>query len=671
MGTRNGVRIGYGKRILTPADVAGLAAWYDVSSSSLLASNGSAVSDGGSVALIADKSGNSGVNCLCLNGVVGNYASRADAAAVSITGDLDLRANVALNDWTPTTDQPLIAKWNSSGNQRSYLLYVLATTGRLILTWSIDGTSGSAPFASSTVSPTVSDMSSLWVRATLDVDNGAGGYVVTFYTSPDGVIWSQLGSTVTGASTTSIFDSTAMVEMGTLSSGVSTPASGRWYRAQIYNGIDGTLVFDANFATASKLATSFTESSSNAATVTINSSGDLGARISGERDLYQATSTKQPIYLGANGVQYGYLNGVSGNYFSSPDSAAVSVTGDIDIRAYVALTDWTPSANQTLVSKYASSAGGNSYSFDVLTSGNLNLTISVDGTAFSAVNSGTPTGVTDRAAKWVRVTRVAATGAVSFFLSDDGVTWSGLGAGGTSTTGSIFDSTTQLVVGAANSGTANFVNGVIYRAQIYNGIGGTLVFDANFDTYVSGTTFTESSSNAATVTLNGGATVAGKTPALYFDGTNDYMKAAAFSLSQPETVYFVGQQVSWTSGDFFFDGYTNLTAALRQITSSPTIVLQSDVNQAPTSGGLAVGTSTVLCLGLNGTSSAIRVNRNSASVGNPGSASANGFVLASSGVGSNYGNIRVNAVLIYSTVQDTTTQNFLIYILGKLFGISV
>ena len=43
---------------------------------------------------------------------------------------------------------------------------------------------------------------------------------------------------------------------------------------------------------------------------------------------------------GTNGL---VLSGLFGNYASTPDSAALSITGDIDIKCKVAMADWTPS----------------------------------------------------------------------------------------------------------------------------------------------------------------------------------------------------------------------------------------------------------------------------------------------------------------------------------------
>jgi hypothetical protein len=42
------------------------------------------------------------------------------------------------------------------------------------------------------------------------------------------------------------------------------------------------------------------------------------------------------------------LGGIAGNYASTPDSVANSITGDIDIRTKVALADWTPAVANVL-----------------------------------------------------------------------------------------------------------------------------------------------------------------------------------------------------------------------------------------------------------------------------------------------------------------------------------
>jgi len=214
-------------------------------------------------------------NFLSLPGTAGNYASSPDAAPLDIVGDIDLRKEVSVDDYTSSL-QTFISKYQQTGNQRSYLFDNTAT-GFFRLVWSTDGTL--VFVATSTVAPNFVDGSRHFVRVTMDVDNGAAGRDIKFYTSDDGVNWTQLGATVTQAGVTSINNSTANINIGTHDESTTAFLSGKAYRAQVLNGIDGPLVFDARFAQQVAGTLSFKESSTNAATVTINQSGSPQAEI--------------------------------------------------------------------------------------------------------------------------------------------------------------------------------------------------------------------------------------------------------------------------------------------------------------------------------------------------------------------------------------------------------
>ncbi len=174
-----------------------------------------------------------------LPGSSGNTVTTPDAASLDIVGDIDIRARIAMTDWTPAADTSVVSKYTVTGNQRSYSIQVL-TTGALNLQWSADGTVQVSK--SSTVSTGFTDGTIHWIRATLDVDNGAAGNDVKFYTSADGVTWTQLGATVTTASTTSIFASTAVMELGSRTNGTAGLMTGKIFEAQVLNGIGGTSV---------------------------------------------------------------------------------------------------------------------------------------------------------------------------------------------------------------------------------------------------------------------------------------------------------------------------------------------------------------------------------------------------------------------------------------------
>lgn len=185
----------------------------------------------------------------------GNLAGcvTADKASLDIVGDIDLRCEVQPYSWRRTTDMNLMSKYALSGNQRSWLFY-LTGDGHLSLVWSTDGTSANRVFVTSTaVVPATTGR--LALRVTLDVNNGASGNTATFYTaSAIGSTYTQLGSTVVTAGVTSIFSSSARLMTGggvddqqaglvNGSSGLSnTGFGGRWYKAEVRNGLAGTVV---------------------------------------------------------------------------------------------------------------------------------------------------------------------------------------------------------------------------------------------------------------------------------------------------------------------------------------------------------------------------------------------------------------------------------------------
>lgn len=168
----------------------------------------------------------------------GDYISCPDSAGLSITSDLEVQVCVAMDDWTPSAQTTLISKWTTTGNQRSYKLDV-DTSGNLVFYWSNDGTTENAAAASSATLGSIgaTDGQGLWVGASIDVDNGAAGRDIKYYYSLDGTTWTQLGSTRTSATASSVYDSTAVVNLGAHTAGASANLAGTVYRARIIAGL--------------------------------------------------------------------------------------------------------------------------------------------------------------------------------------------------------------------------------------------------------------------------------------------------------------------------------------------------------------------------------------------------------------------------------------------------
>lgn len=216
-----------------------------------------------------------GSTYLALPGGASDHASAPDSAALSVTGDIDVRIDVELDSWEGTS-QDLCGKWTGTGSQRSWALY-LVSDGTLLLYWSNDGTAQLT--AQSTAAVPVPASGRLAVRATLDVNNGAAGKTATFYTAATlSGSWTQLGSAVTTAGTTSVFDSTSSLFVGKIPTFSFTAAAGRCYAMEFRNGIAGSVVANPDFTAQTAGAGSFADTASSPNTWTINGDAELSNR---------------------------------------------------------------------------------------------------------------------------------------------------------------------------------------------------------------------------------------------------------------------------------------------------------------------------------------------------------------------------------------------------------
>lgn len=143
-----------------------------------------------------------------------------------------------------------------------------------------------------------------------------------------------------------------------------------------------------------------------------------------------------------------------------------------------------------------------------------------------------------------------------------------------------------------------------------------------------------------------------------FDGTADYLKSAPFSLSQPESVYFTGSQVTWTLNDYLFDGDGSSVMQVAQLpASSPTLQMRGGGTAGGDNNDLVAATRGVVRAIFNGASSTIGVNR-VAGVANAssGTSASNGFTLAARGNATQFGNITWSEALLRSAADADALQ---------------
>lgn len=178
-------------------------------------------------------------NDLYLNFEGTNGANAADGDIADITGDLDVRIEFRATDYTPSSFGALIGHYGASP-QRSFYV-ALETSGQLKYWWTSDGTTQLSEISSEAISDNIAvvdDVTIVWIRITHDVDNGAGDSDIKFYTSSDGIAWTQLGTTQSVGATTSIANVNANWTLGARNN-ATTPLACRIYDVQISDGSVG------------------------------------------------------------------------------------------------------------------------------------------------------------------------------------------------------------------------------------------------------------------------------------------------------------------------------------------------------------------------------------------------------------------------------------------------
>lgn len=199
---------------------------------------------------------------------LGGYATTPDHADVDITGDIDLRAEATLDTWAAGTYRPLVSKWQFPG----HLSWILSITdaGLLRFSYSTDGTNFA--WQESTAPVVAGDGQRHAVRATCDVNNGAAGHTIAFYTAPTiSGTWTQLGSSQVVPGTINFHAGTAPVEVGAYNAGNQAAdwdsPNGTIHAAEIRAGIAGTVRANPDFSGRTAGTTGFTDTAGRAWTV--------------------------------------------------------------------------------------------------------------------------------------------------------------------------------------------------------------------------------------------------------------------------------------------------------------------------------------------------------------------------------------------------------------------
>ena len=378
-----------------------------------------------------------------------NYLTTPGAPFDSLNGKITFIFQVAPDDWT-TTYQGLISRRGPDPTNSFDILLRGAADRIPALSFYVysDGTIANRWQAFSTAFPVAGvDGQPLWFAVTYEHDNGAAGRTVRFFSSPDGVTWTIVGTPQTAAG---VFPpkvgTVTPVQFGIIAG--SFPFKGRFMRATVSNGVGaagvpgGAPVFELRETDAAGWTTGTFPSSS-------------------------------PRYI--------RFPGTAGNYASVPDAANLDLVNDLTMIAKVSLDDWTPAVVNFLYQKGPSqSPGGVAYGLQVATNGAVQALFGT-ATISGAVNTqilfanGPIAPPADGTAKWIAFTLDADDGAgnrvARWFESVDGTTWTAWGTP-TTTVGNVTLAVNAhpITFGGRPDGAAPLL-GNLYYASIRSGIG--------------------------------------------------------------------------------------------------------------------------------------------------------------------------------------------------------
>jgi len=156
---------------------------------------------------------------------------------------------------------------------------------------------------------------------------------------------------------------------------------------------------------------------------------------------------------------------------------------------------------------------------------------------------------------------------------------------------------------------------------------------------------------------------------ILFDGIRQFLKADAFTLVQPETIYILFKQITWVNTDRVFDGNIISGGTLQQTSATPQLRIFS--GSAVGNVSLALDTYGIISSVFNSTNSVIQLDNNTPVTGDAGTNNMNGLTLGANGGNTGWSNIQVKEIFIFDADHDASIRSQAINYLAKVGGLSI
>ncbi len=155
-----------------------------------------------------------------------------------------------------------------------------------------------------------------------------------------------------------------------------------------------------------------------------------------------------------------------------------------------------------------------------------------------------------------------------------------------------------------------------------------------------------------------------------FDGVDNFMKCVGFTYDQPEMIYIVIKQVTWTVGEGIFDGNANNKGLLFQQATTPGIIAYAG-SASGQNDNLAVNTFGIVRILFNGALSKLQIDETAATIGDFGAINMEGFLLGANGGETVFGNIQVKEIILRKIVDSESDEQAIYDYLKKKYALSM
>lgn len=142
---------------------------------------------------------------------------------------------------------------------------------------------------------------------------------------------------------------------------------------------------------------------------------------------------------------------------------------------------------------------------------------------------------------------------------------------------------------------------------------------------------------------------------ILFDGIAHFLKADAFTLPQPVSVYLLSKEVTLTINDIVLCG-ENAGVYVQQTASPTGLAINPGTTASSNNASYSADTYSIFSFVFNNTASLVQIDNGSPVVGGAGTTALGGITLGARSTPSLYSNIQAKEVLVFSEAHNAETR---------------